>query len=300
MDEFYIVSAPVGRIRTVELCARQMDAGGTPWYVDYAEVDCTDFHDKNSKVKPANPKSIRFPAYRCLVSDKGTAEGVTRLVLTPGSSEVVEYELIVHTSQTFGADTDGDVFVTLVGSDASATERNLQLLDSKPHRAQRFQCGYVDSFKLKTFPIGKPRQLVVRLANDRGDGWILDKIELVVPTVDDQGAEVSAYDFCAFTTLDKANPSLCLDAMPRDVRIYRIIVFTGWIQGAGTDANVTVELKGTQGSSMRRLQRGPQVRVHSICSSSRLCSMFMYDMPRSSHGCGSPTLGVVFDESRVS
>jgi hypothetical protein len=230
-----------------------MVAEGTPWFVDYVEVDFTEFQKGKSKSSSVNPKRIRFPAYRCLASEKGTAEGVSLLLLTPGSSDVVEYNLIVQTSSAFGADTDGDVFVTLVGTDASATERNLRLQDSKPH-AQPFQTGHADAFKLKTYPIGKPRQLVVRLANDRGDGWMLDKIELVSHTDD-----VSTYDFCAFTTLDRANPTLCLDAVPRDVRIYRIIVITGWIQGAGTDANVTVELKGAQGSSIRRLQSGPNV-----------------------------------------
>ncbi|EDQ93112.1 uncharacterized protein MONBRDRAFT_31037 [Monosiga brevicollis MX1] len=228
---------------------------GAAWFLDYVEVEV-----------PSIRTRWKFPCSRWF--SKSQDDGLTEreIYAEKEAGEPMEedvsapYLFRFYTSDVAFAGTDANVSVVLYGDEGKTEELVVN------NQSDNFERGKADDFKLACKPVGRPSK--IRLSAHGGGmsaDWHLEKIEVHelgqariytfehndwlrkgtkakpfmvelplrrIETVDDNGREVVE--------------ELALDA---NKRTYRVKVHTGDQKGAGTDANVYVNLHGSLGDS---------------------------------------------------
>jgi hypothetical protein len=215
-----------------ELTIEHDNGGAAPsWFVDNVTVS---FDGKNSV----------FECNQWLAKDKDDGKITKRL--TPGSnqSETVMYSVTVVTGDKRGAGTDANVTMSLTGGKNDSGERRLESGNND------FERGAEDHFTFECLDLGKLSKLKIGHDNTGSmAAWFLDR---VIVTKDGEQPVV----FPCYEWFDKANGDGYIerDLRPGDGKApeltpYKITVVTGTERGAGTDANVTIKIKGTAGDS---------------------------------------------------
>ncbi|CAD7701204.1 unnamed protein product, partial [Ostreobium quekettii] len=180
-----------------------------------------------------------------LSPDRGTER-----TLTPAQFAVErgEYKVLLYTGQARGSGTDANVFVELIGD--RGTSGRLDLEDT----GASFRRGRCDAFDLSCTAVGSLLEMAVGHDGSGGSpGWYLEMAE-----VTDVRSGKTYYLECN-SWLDEAvaagSSTKVLKASATDPRAakttYLVTVHTSNTKGAGTDANVFLELRGEAGWGVR-------------------------------------------------
>ena len=175
--------------------------------------------------------------------DQWLDKQVRHIELLPGEkSSGTIYTVEVRTGNSSGAGTNSNVFLTMVGSDASSGE--LSLKSSEDH-VDKFERGQLDTFKLHLGrPLGELQLIRVRSdGSGMSSDWELESVTIR----DTMGKE---WTFACGQWFD--NQVSQLELLPGGVSTavsYKVAVETGGMRGAGTDSNVYATLVGEEGES---------------------------------------------------
>ncbi|MEW5311146.1 MAG: hypothetical protein WDW38_002885 [Sanguina aurantia] len=238
-DEFMVTGRDVGAVRHIRV-GHDNSGTGAAWHLEHIQL-------LNAKTGA----SYLFPCRKWFSKSKDDLQ--TERDLLPAGSLVMEheYEVTVVTSTLKGAGTDANVFVQMYGD---AGDSGVLRLDNPKNN---FETGDTDVFHVKAPDCGKLQRL--RLWHDNkglGAAWHCEIIT-VVDTVN--GGKTFFY--CG-QWLDKnhgVEKTLTASAAdPRDHLVtYTVTTHTSTLRGAGTDANVRIDLIGAAGSSGARDLTGP-------------------------------------------
>ncbi|GLC44364.1 hypothetical protein PLESTF_000049800 [Pleodorina starrii] len=237
-DTFKIRGSDVGALQRVVI--RHDNSGvGPDWHLEQVEV-----------TNPATNKTYFFPCNDWLRKVGDDESGLRRELLAghPDQKGPTNYKVTVYTSDIRGAGTDSDVLLTIYGDKGDTGER---LLDNSTNNFERNQ---VDNFIVSSDNIGAIQKIKIRSSGKGlGAAWHLNKVEVQSTAT----GEKLVFPFARW--LDDKNglehvlwPDRDGDGVPdptadADLIKYRIAVYTSDIRGAGTDANVFIELHGDKG-----------------------------------------------------
>eukprot|EP00736_Rhodelphis_marinus_P000918 Rmarinus@m.27357 len=162
----------------------------------------------------------------------------------------VVYEVEVETGDVRGAGTDANVTIDIIGSNGSTGDRRLD------NNKNNFERGRVDTFLLDCSELGRLQK--IRIGHDGsgfGSGWFLERVTVTNKVTSEK------WVFVAQRWLDEGEDdgSTVVDLVPSDgsgleMKTYHVKVYTSDVRGAGTDANVHLQLYGSKGDSgLRKL-----------------------------------------------
>uniref|UniRef100_A0A383W527 PLAT domain-containing protein n=1 Tax=Tetradesmus obliquus TaxID=3088 RepID=A0A383W527_TETOB len=246
-DEFSVQSADVGQPTTLQI-AHDNRGAAPAWHLSHVEVS-----------NHATGARAVFYANAWLDVKLGTATLLLKAGGADGQGAAQnKWKLSVQTSDVRGAGTDADISAILVGEQGSSKEMRLE------SSADNFERGKVDEFVLDlgTTDVGpKLLQLDIGFASKSsaagalsgllGQSWALGSVEAM------HMASGARQLFVHNGWLDKAQRRVTL--LPRDLGDkasidekplqYEVVVYTSDVRGAGTDADISIELHGEKGSS---------------------------------------------------
>eukprot|EP00798_Chlamydomonas_sp_ICE-L_P013675 gene13675-19563_t len=196
----------------------------------------------NTPLGSKTGKKYYFYCGQWLDADHGV-EKTMPASLTDPRLNLTTYKFTVHTSDISGAGTDAKVLLNLFGERADSGPREL----TGP--GNLFETGNTDVFKFKMVDLGELVELDI-WHDDSGFGaaWHLNYVE-----VHCSNNNKVTYFPCA-KWFDKSQGDKLIRRMlkptykdPRSFKSsYRVSVFTGDVSGAGTDANVYVNICGKE------------------------------------------------------
>lgn len=268
-DSFTIHAVDVGDIRKINLSHDGHRAGlltNPSWYIDRVEVDA-----------PTLGKKFVFPAELWL--DKSKGEGTLEKDLFPGAggsdAAVTEYkakkswQIEVQTSDEKKAGTDANItgWVSFKDEKGQVTEQVLDFAEQSTKHM--FERGSLDKFRFELEDAGRPFKL--RIAHDGAHGlshglmdgadWHLASVALV----DVKLKERYEFDFNDWlkkkgdvlergvstgTKLDEtADTVVDLDTVKMGEVLYTVKVTTDSGKKSGTDANISIQMFGDNGST---------------------------------------------------
>eukprot|EP00899_Mesostigma_viride_P006814 jgi/Mesvir1/16133/Mv08410-RA.4 len=249
-DRFEFTCANLGKIKSVTL--RHDGSGDGTWYL--AGIDIIKVHTEDT---------VRFPCPGVWLERKRGSEGQLSLTLYPegsakalgGSAARHNYKVLVTTSDLRGAATDANVSITLYGSNGRK-EGPLPLESAK----NNFERGQVDEFYLTLPDLGPLEKINIGHDNSgHGASWHCAKVEVVDVTAGrslefpcNQWFDKNEGDGLIRRDLLPGGKGQSRGALSR----YRVLVATSDIKGAGTDANVSIKLFGSNGET-------PSIRLSS-------------------------------------
>ena len=161
----------------------------------------------------------------------------------------VVYDVEVYTGKDKNAGTDSRIFLSLFGSKTSVADVPLK------SKSDKFDAGTVEKFALELGELSK-----VRVRNDNTGktraGWLLDRIVVrngaagtTVAFPCGQWLSDTEGDKQLFRDLQPDDDHTSALQVPVDRTSYKVLVKTGDVFGAGTNANVSVVLFGYRGDS---------------------------------------------------
>ncbi|GFH09790.1 uncharacterized protein HaLaN_04999, partial [Haematococcus lacustris] len=231
-DVFEVVAADVGLLRKLRV-GHDNSGAGPAWHLAYVEV-----------LNKATGAHYVFKCNRWL-SEKDDDFQIER-DLFPQGSNVVEnvYTIAVTTSDISGAGTDANITVILYGEKGETGRLKLD------NPKNNFERGDTDVFNITAEDVGPLRSMKVS-SDDKGLGsaWHLD----IVTVVSSAKPSVKYWFYCGQWLsqehgLDKTLRAELSDPRP-NLPTYTITTHTSDISGAGTDAQVFINLFGVKGES---------------------------------------------------
>ncbi|WIA17082.1 hypothetical protein OEZ85_013981 [Tetradesmus obliquus] len=229
-------------------------AGGRgPWHLEAVEVSSS-----------REQQVVTFPCGRWL-----SVESQLKVELQPGhAAGLTRYRFDVITSNVRGAGTDGALSIELLGSNPAAsgsTPQGSTAAGSTPasagpwclDRPGAFARGRTDSFVVRGLEVVQPSALKVELQGaSLNPDWHLSHVMCTV-LEGEEGSEGQKWYFNAERWFDAAHgfsASLPCSSRPpgrpdEGQLPYVIKVFTSDVKGAGTDANISVNVMGLKGHS---------------------------------------------------
>ncbi|MGH0156164.1 UNVERIFIED_CONTAM: hypothetical protein FKN15_047648 [Acipenser sinensis] len=267
-DIFTIDTIDIGKINRL-LIGHNNEGLRAGWFLDSVQI----------KV-PVHGKQYMFPSHRWLCKDE--ADGKVEVEIYPSEILDIEkldnYEITVHTGNVRAAGTNASVFIQIYG------EKGKTELISLQNRSNNFERGSTEVFKVEAAGVGK--LFKIRIGhNGKGamDGWYLESVIIkhlttsIVPQEDKkkkkkkkkaaeeegEGGQpeelVETYTFLCQRWLarDEGDGELVVELLPEDSEdleenTYEVHVFTGSVLGAGTDANVYINVYGEMGDTGER------------------------------------------------
>ncbi|KAG7237555.1 hypothetical protein INR49_032172, partial [Caranx melampygus] len=274
IDIFRVETFDIGQINRLMIghTNEGMRAG---WFLDSVQI-----------MVPVHGKHYMFPSHRWLCKDE--ADGKTEVEIYPSEildmQQLVNYEVTVVTGDVMFAGTNAKVFIQIYG-DQGKTE--VIVLES---RSNNFERNTTEIFKIEAKDVGKVFK--IRIGHDgsgMGSGWFLESVDIkrlimaLVPKekkkedkkkkkkkkTDEDGEDeeegeemqevVLTYSFPCSRWLanGEEDGELVVELLPEDseeleVNTYEVCVFTGDMLGAGTDANVFINIYGENGDTGER------------------------------------------------
>ncbi|KAG9471796.1 hypothetical protein GDO78_022716 [Eleutherodactylus coqui] len=247
-DEFIIEAVTLKKVRRVRI-GHDGKGGGCGWYMDKVLV--------KEEGQP-DSEAIEFPCDRWFDRNEDDGHIIRELVPIGDSQNLrsISYHFHIRTGDISGASSDSRVFVKLYGEKGDTIKQFLLVSDND--LADNFERARVDSFTINTIDIGKINKLLIGHDNvGIRAGWFLASVVVEVP------AHGKQYMF-------PCNRWLCRDESDGKVEIevyasevidieklvnYEVIVTTGNVRGAGTNANVFMQLFGDQGKTEETILR---------------------------------------------
>ncbi|XP_062867638.1 lipoxygenase homology domain-containing protein 1-like [Trichomycterus rosablanca] len=237
---------------------------------------------------PVHGVQYMFPSHRWLCKDE--ADGKVEVEIYPSETNEIEklinYEVTVVTGDVFAAGTDAKVFLQIYGE-----EGKTQVFQLKS-RSNNFERGSTEIFKIEALDVGQIYKIRIG-HNGTGvaPGWFLEHVDvkrLIMAMVksekkeeekkdkkkkkrkkdddDDDPGElkevVKTFHFpCSrWLARDEEDGEIVVELKAEDYEdleenTYEIHVFTGTMWGAGTDANVYINIYGEMGDTGERKLR---------------------------------------------
>ncbi|KAK7506931.1 hypothetical protein BaRGS_00001782 [Batillaria attramentaria] len=242
-EVFYLKSPKLGNLRMITIEHDGLEKRHS-WYLDRLEIQCMD-----------TKRVWIFTCKNWLSMHHGDFR--IKRDLEPKEKEKVwrEFEVTVETGQKRLAGTDANVYITVHGTEGSSTKIHL----NAKNRKDCFQKGMVNKFRIRVHDIGEIRSLRVEHdASGLMSGWFLEKI-----TLQDIHNPACMYHFLyhGWLAKDVGDGHLWRELrakkhLPKEVTTgkpvqYKVIVKTGDIRYAGTDANVYVVFVGSAGKTTK-------------------------------------------------
>eukprot|EP00727_Mastigamoeba_balamuthi_P010665 m51a1_g6220 hypothetical protein (2032) ;mRNA; r:217273-223689 len=241
------------------------------------------------RAAPAKPLSPRRPAPQSPRAAAAAKPASPRPAAAAAAREptTCKYAVSVTTGDARGAGTDARVFVTLFGTAGSSGKRALA------GGKELFERGRTDRFEVECPRLGELMSLFVEHDNSGlGPGWFLERVVVAEPAPQSRAWEFPCHRWLARDEDDgliirelrplalpapsaasaAAATAAAAAAAPDDIGsldldladgqgqglvAYTVTTVTGDRSGAGTDANVFVNLVGSAGESGKRDLRGP-------------------------------------------
>ncbi|KAM7415994.1 hypothetical protein PAMA_018188 [Pampus argenteus] len=273
IDIFTVETFNIGQINRMMIghTNEGMRAG---WFLDSVQI-----------MVPVHGKHYMFPSHRWLCKDE--ADGKTQVEIYPSEildmEQLINYEITVVTGDVTFAGTNARVFIQIYG-DKGKTE--ILTLES---RSNNFERDSTEIYKREAKDVGKIFKICISHDNSGlGSGWFLETVDVkhlimaMVPKEkkkedkkkkkkkkkdeedeDEEGEEmqevVLTYHFPCSRWLARGeeDDELVVELLPEDteeleVNTYEVSVFTGDMLGAGTDANVFINIYGESGDTGER------------------------------------------------
>uniref|UniRef100_A0A8C3Y5S1 Lipoxygenase homology domains 1 n=1 Tax=Catharus ustulatus TaxID=91951 RepID=A0A8C3Y5S1_CATUS len=269
VDEFTVESVDIGDLKKIKI-GHDNKGNSTGWFLEWVEIDA-----------PSLGQCLKFPCGRWL--DKSEDDGATERIIFPADLQTVEYtpfvpyEITVYTSDIFGAGTDADVFIVLYGSDGNCTQQKSLCLNKREQRMY-FERNSVNQFIVELEDVGDIIEKIRIGHNGSGinSGWHLDRVTIRRLLPNGKGSETVTFPCERWLAKSEDDGETVRELVPTDiftekllkdgtlkqiqeeveepleVHTYKISVFTGDIYGAGTDANVFLNIYGDLGDMGER------------------------------------------------
>ena len=235
LDEFEVKAIDLGEIYKLRI-GHDSAGPGAGWFLDKVVIN----------------NSVEFQCNRWL--DKKEDDGrIVRELFTADQAQMLHttsYHIAVKTGDVVRAGTDANVFIQIFG-DENQTEK-LALRSPVSKHKNKFERAQVDKFIHELEDIGTVERIIIGHDGKRlGSGWYCDWVELFLP---EKGMK---YTFNVKRWIDSAegDKKLEVECYPSNTQQvdsqipYEITVETGDKSGAGTDANVFIQLYGDQGKT---------------------------------------------------
>uniref|UniRef100_A0A8C1ZDH5 Lipoxygenase homology domains 1b n=1 Tax=Cyprinus carpio TaxID=7962 RepID=A0A8C1ZDH5_CYPCA len=277
VDVFTVETADIGQINRL-LIGHTNEGMRAGWFLDSVQI-----------MVPNHGKHYMFPSHRWLCRDE--ADGKTEVEIYPSEildveqCKLINYEITVVTGDIFAGGTNANVFIQIYG-DQGKTEV-LQISS----RSNNYERGAVDIYKIEAKDVGKIFKIRISNDDSGvGAGWYLDRVEIkrlimaMVPkekkedkkkkknkkkkSEEDEDEEGGGEEMreVALTYLfpcdrwlasDEEDGEMVVELLPEDneeleENTYEVHIFTGNMMGAGSDANVFINLYGENGDTGER------------------------------------------------
>ncbi|TSK72011.1 Lipoxygenase homology domain-containing protein 1 [Bagarius yarrelli] len=192
---------------------------------------------------PVHGLQYTFPSHRWLCKDE--ADGKVEVEIYP----IINYEVTVVTGEVFAAGTDAKVFLQIYGEEGKTEVIQLK------SRSNNFERGTTEIFKIEALDVG--RVYKIRIGHNGAGlapGWFLEYVEvkrLIMAIVKSEKKEEKK---------DKKKKKKKRDEdedqgeLKRE-NTYEVHVYTGPMWGAGTDANIYINIYGEMGDTGERKLR---------------------------------------------
>uniref|UniRef100_A0A7N8X1A0 Lipoxygenase homology domains 1b n=1 Tax=Mastacembelus armatus TaxID=205130 RepID=A0A7N8X1A0_9TELE len=274
IDIFKVETLDIGQINRL-LIGHTNEGMRAGWFLDSVQI-----------MVPVQGKQYMFPSDRWLCEDE--ADGKTEVEIYPSEildvEQLINYEITVVTGDMMFAGTNARVFIQIYG-DKGKTE-----VVTLKSRSNNFERNTTEIFKIEAKDVGKVFK--IRIGHDGsgiGSGWFLEAVDVkhlimaLVPKEkkkedkkkkkkkkkdeedeDEEGGEemqevVLTYHFPCSRWLagGEEDGELVVELQPEDseeleVSTYEVCIFTGDMLGAGTDANVFINIYGENGDTGER------------------------------------------------
>jgi len=253
IDEFKIEAFDIGEMKSIRI-GHDNSGVSAGWFLDQIDIDVSSIG-----------KRFSFPCNRWLCKNEDDGE-IERELLTVAGAPLaitlkIPYEITIKTTAVKNAGTDSNIFIAIYG-DKGKTD-NIYLRS----KSDDFESGSTDVFKRELVDVGVPFK--IRIGKDNkglfadwhlesvqllnintstyytfaGNRWLSKKegliVELTLTSGQLLGKDGKRTDIAALTKIQAAS----------QLASYRVIVKTGNLKGAGTDARVGVVLYGDKGDS---------------------------------------------------
>ena len=242
VDEFMIVDQALkGEITKINI-GHDGAGFGAGWHLQQVEI--TDV---------ASGHTYFFPSGKWF--DKGIEPKLLRQDIELGDptagveTGLAKYKVVVHTTDRRGAGTDANVFLVLFGKDKQSGRRSLDT------SADNFERGAVDTFFFEDIDVGPLERIQIGHDNSRPfPGWHCAQVEVTNVS----SGETTTFPCDQWFDRKQGDKKVERVLFPRDASgavvgvktaKYRVEVHTADVRGAGTDANVFMELSGTEGDT---------------------------------------------------
>uniref|UniRef100_A0A8C2T270 Lipoxygenase homology PLAT domains 1 n=1 Tax=Coturnix japonica TaxID=93934 RepID=A0A8C2T270_COTJA len=269
IDEFTVESVDIGDLKKIKI-GHDNAGNSNGWFLEWVEIDA-----------PSLGQCLKFPCGRWL--DKSEDDGAIERFIFPAELQTKEYipfvpyEITVYTSDIFGAGTDADVFIVLYGSDGICTQQKSLCLNKREQRMY-FERNSVNQFIVELEDVGDIIEKI-RIGHNGGglnSGWHLDRVAIRRLLPNGKGSETITFPCERWLAKSEDDGEIIRELVPSDifteklmkdgtlkqieeevedpleVHTYKISVFTGDIYGAGTDANVFLNIFGDLGDTGER------------------------------------------------
>uniref|UniRef100_A0A8C6YX29 Lipoxygenase homology PLAT domains 1 n=1 Tax=Nothoprocta perdicaria TaxID=30464 RepID=A0A8C6YX29_NOTPE len=270
VDEFTVEAVDIGDLKKIKI-GHDNKGSSTGWFLEWVEIDA-----------PSLGRCLKFPSGRWL--DKSEDDGAIERIIFPAELQTKEYipfvpyEITVYTSDIFGAGTDADVFIVLYGSDGICTQQKSLCLNKREQRMY-FERNSVNQFIVELEDVGDMIEKI-RIGHKGGglnSGWHLDHVAIRRLLPNGKGSETITFPCERWLAKSEDDGEIIRELVPSDIFteklmkdgtlkqieeevedplegniILGISVFTGDIYGAGTDANVFLNIYGDLGDTGER------------------------------------------------
>ncbi|XP_043570379.1 lipoxygenase homology domain-containing protein 1-like [Chiloscyllium plagiosum] len=257
VDVFIIDTMDIGKLNRL-LIGHDNVGLQAGWFLDSVQV----------KV-PVHGREYMFPAHRWLCKDE--ADGKTEIEIYPSEirdiEKLINYEVAVRTGDVTGAGTDAKVFIQIYGEVGKTEVVRLR------SRSDNFVRGATEMFKVEARNVG--RLIKLRIGHDGSGlapGWFLEsvtinrlnfrvveddkkkkkkkkKVEKDADGLQEEVVETYTFNCQRWLARDEGDRELVVELLPEEYddleeNSYTVHVITGNVMGAGTDANVFINIYG--------------------------------------------------------
>eukprot|EP01051_Picozoa_sp_SAG22_P003134 SAG22_NODE_149_length_17456_cov_5.058363_9_plen_444_part_00 len=248
-DTYKIAVSDLGRLEHIRVW-HDNKGFGAAWYCEWITV-----------VDRRLWRRYHFPVQKWFDKNKTkSGDGLCDRTFEPDEStvDVVPYEIVVKTGDYPMAGTDANVFIYIVGNapstdDDGVADSGEQLLDAD---GDEFERGSLDRFVITCPDLGDEIE-TLRLWHDNtglGPGWYVEEVKLVNKN------SLKCWTLPVYQWFDAGEGDMLIDRMfevdePDDMVLipYEIDVYTGDLAGAGTDANVFIQIFSEMGDTGKKV-----------------------------------------------
>ncbi|CAF0916712.1 unnamed protein product [Rotaria sordida] len=245
-DIFEIKSLSLGRLTKIKI--RHDNKGlSSAWYLDRIEI-----------ADPDTGFRYYFICEKWLAVDEGDKMLSREIYASENKShdlssvcQITTYRINVITSDKFGSGTNAKVYIIIFG-ELNNTGK-ISLVTSKTNK-DPFEKGHKDLFEIETIDIGQPKKIII--GHDESgfaSDWLLERVEIDIPTLGHTWIFPCGKRIRKTTNNVQAEVELYPIEMSTGIKTsyvpYEIKVYTSKLSGAGTDANVYIQIYGLKKST---------------------------------------------------